>query len=560
MPVVFADWQNRNEQRNYPLHDRASKLATNGQVLMDDLLADAHILIPESAGRFVYVSSVGITPGIVSVTFLATDSDPFSATPGPAPTDLVPLAVVTVTKPVDKYRHYAVEPLFPGVGGWVSFGAAVGLEGPISMLFDDPSQTLLTARAARFYKEIPVTSLGRTGAAAALTGLVELRGQAGIIRVREVLQTINGEQQRAIGIGLDLDTDARTTLERFAGPCRNRPDSRNCEGEPFVDVNDVKPDCDGNINIRFDGDPRVELTQVPDGEGCGFVLDFPLGLAQVCEEEPLPDPVDLCASSESPSSESSLLPSSPSLSSLSSSSLVPESPTSLLPEYCEDFGDEDTELETQIGLFTRQLVEFPADDIQTYRSVSAPGTVQEQFVLNELRPLSATIGYTIESVIRPRTNGGSGFLIYAYKNFNNFRFVGWTLNSSQENDPPVPGAVFHGRKLASGDFDYPDGLGGEYFFDSLQNPHPEGIHRTDVRVEVDVAFSSPTERVVTLTFEWEAIDGSPRSKTIIFAVTVDPLDDELDGLAGFGAVASETEFDNFGIDCTSGFGDEEPIP
>lgn len=561
MPVIFTEWHNRNENRAYPLHDRAGKTDVNGKRLTDDLLVDAHLLIPKAAGLFVYLSSISVTDRLVSATFMATDMDPYAEDPPIAFTPaFVPIAVVTVDKPVEKYRNIAVEPMLEGVGGWVAFGNGADEQSKLALRFDDPSQTLLNPRSARFYDELPVSSIGRAGVADVLRDLVEMRGQPGVITAREVSRVVNNKVVRGLAIGLDTSVNPREVLERFAGPCFRRPDSRNCEGFPFVDINTVKPDADGNVNVRFEGDPRIELTRVPDGSGCGFVLDLPLGLSQVCD--PLPsspafEPSDKCEDVDFPvgSPFPGPLPSPvpPSASSPSSPSSPGFSPSPGPEGFCEDFSSTVTDLEVVNGVFTRQIQPVFGEDLRTHRLVSAPG-FGEKLVLHPAIPLDGDVGYTLEVVVRPRTNDGNAFLVYGFKNTNNFRFAGITLKAFPGPDI-VPGAVYRGRRLAVGDFVYPSGLGGPYFFDSLQSP-VFNLSSTDVKITLTVVPTIPTERVVTIIFEWIDFSETPRSRTLIFAETVDSLDDPFDGLVGFGCLNGISAFDNFGIDCMEPFGDE----
>ena len=113
MGDVFTGWQNRNENRNFPLHDRATKLSADGTKMPDDILADVHLALPQSAGKFVFVSSVAISPALVSLTFLATEDDPID---GGALGVFVPIGIITVQKPVVSYRNYPLNAIYPGFG------------------------------------------------------------------------------------------------------------------------------------------------------------------------------------------------------------------------------------------------------------------------------------------------------------------------------------------------------------------------------------------------------------------------------------------------------------
>ena len=194
MALAFAGWMNSNEVRNYPLHDSATKQSADGAIFPDNIIADMNIVVPESAGRFVYLSSAAVTPGLVSLTFLATDIDPFSPeqSSSSGSTGLVPLASITVQKPVTRYKNYRVEALYPGVDGWVAFGTGVDEAGTRAYRFETSDAGLLNSKAVRAYRDQPVSSLGKSGRLIQLTGLVTLQGGGNVLVSRAVRVISNG--------------------------------------------------------------------------------------------------------------------------------------------------------------------------------------------------------------------------------------------------------------------------------------------------------------------------------------------------------------------------------
>ena len=190
MAAVFAGWLNGNEARAYPLHERGTRRAVGGGVLPNNLLVDAHICLPKSAGNFVYLSSVGVTSKLVSLTFAATWNSPFQSAPSSAGEEgFTPVAVLTLVKPVTKFKNYRLTPMYPGVGGWVALGGGINLSS-LSLLFDGPEATQLLDKAVRTYDDIPVTSLSKLNVSSKLTGLVRLQGQAGVIRTYKAARSV----------------------------------------------------------------------------------------------------------------------------------------------------------------------------------------------------------------------------------------------------------------------------------------------------------------------------------------------------------------------------------
>lgn len=542
MPIVFQDWLNANENRSYPLHDNALRVASNGVLLPNNILADASIWLPLSAGRVVYLSSVGITKSLVSVTFLAAQDSPFcSSSSSLAP--FIPLAAVTVRKPVQRFKNYKLEALYPGAGGWVAFGAGAQELQALSLLFDDPGDSALADRCVRAYSDIPVMSLGKVDVSKVLMGLIRLKGVPGITRTFAEDRAIDGVTRRVALIGLDLGDNKVTRLQSFAGVCGHRPHANSCNTPPIISINDVKPDCDGNIDLIFETDETVG------GAPDGLVLDYPVGLAEACPPTTFVSPFDVddvCDPDES--SESSSSSSSSSEESSSSSSSSDSSSSSFLPaDYCERFEDPLHEFTVQEGEFN---LAASVDD-GTQRFVSRKGYAGEQFAINFNRQMSVeNVGdsYTLRCVIRPVSGRDEGHIIFGYANDNNFFFAGFSMDPGLSPAPGFAiGRMFIGKRSAIGP-PWSLALGDGYnFISGAVVAPPVTLQEAHYNVFVRVERLIGNLISIQLRVRWFDVI----AREVDFTVQVPVFSFNLTGLSGLGVMDSYTEFDDFGInnDC-----------
>jgi hypothetical protein len=284
-------WYNLNEQRPWPLDDAATLIDDAGQRLPHDILADIQLRFPSILGDEVLLSSLTVGPNIVTATFLAASSV------------YTPVASISLPRPVDIYRHYALESIYPGVSGWIVFGNGIETEHLKSYRFSTLAQSRLQFRSASKYFPAPLTSLGTLNNQASLTGLVRLSAGNDIEIVKEDRE-IEGVIHEAVVIRLKPDTDQgeRNIYEDYAGPCGKRPESRNCGSpEPIEFINNVGPDCCGNLTFEFRGCVAISK----DIDNCNIVLDCGFGLGEACPTaDRLPDATgklpneydDLCAS------------------------------------------------------------------------------------------------------------------------------------------------------------------------------------------------------------------------------------------------------------------------
>jgi len=534
--IVFTEWYNANEHRRYPIHDRATGRALSGALLPDNLIVDANIWVPRSAGAVIFISSVGISNSLVSVTFAAAQADAFSGTSSSssaAADFFVPIASVALVKPLTKYVNVKLDPIYPGVGGWISFGSGVdGVSG--SYLFSGAEATQLLDRVVRLYKDIPVKSIGRTTVPTALTGLVRLRGINNVV-TRKDSRTINGVTRDVALIGLDVSEDGVAKLQEFSGVCGHRPQVGTCNTQPITEINGVVPDCDGNISLVFEGDVRVGDT------GDGIVLDLPVGLSEVCGPSPfdsLPlEADDVCAEAPPSSSSSSESPTpSQSSSSLSEQSGLPSA-------YCEDFEGAIEELSVIRGVFTVQM----GGGANTNRYVSQAGNLLDQLAIDVYRPmrvLNTGDSYLVDATVRPRSgSSGEGHLIVGYRSVNDFFFAGFTLRPYPS--PYAGGMFFIGQKSAVGP-SYPNALGQGYnFIAGAQFVPPAPLVVADFRLHFQVVNIGSNLINLQLYATWN--DGTARQ--LLASANVPSFSFNLEGYVGFGVVGAETEFDDFGINC-----------
>jgi hypothetical protein len=283
MAVRNQHWYNANETRSYPIDETATRVSDQGQKLPNNILSDINLRYPQILGQYPFLSSVGITENLVSITIQAATA--LSGTP-----IFAPVAVFSILqRDIIEGRPYALEPQYPGAGGWVVFGS--GVQELFTGRFSAPTQSLIAPRAARFYRPFPVENISKLNNNDILTGILQLRGNEPIEVVKEN-RVINGVARDVIVVRLKPDGTLRVggqevnVFEALAGPCNKRPESGNCDDPaPIEFINTVPPDCDGNITIELRG--CAEIARVTDQ--CGVVVDCSMGLIDACLDNRLPD-------------------------------------------------------------------------------------------------------------------------------------------------------------------------------------------------------------------------------------------------------------------------------
>lgn len=548
MAIIRSGFQNKNENRNYPLHDAATRLDVNGRMLPNEIIADVHILIPESLGLSIFVSSVGVSSGLISVTFQAASANP-SCPGSSSAVGFVPVAAVSIPRPIVPFKNYPLEALYPGVGGWISFGHGALEVNECNHLFDEPGATFLVDKVARSYKDLPIPSVGKLGLSTKLTGLVRLKGVEGATFTKRGIRVMNGAlyvvgiiELNFTGAIAGTDQSPIDLMEEFAGVCGHRPIAGNCNLEPIISINDVAPDCDGNINIRFNG------LEIIGDTGDGIIIDYPLGLADVCPGNGMDklvfETTNVCAP-YLPDREFPPLPppfNPPEPSSESSSDTPGED---LSPVLCENF-EFGSEFTVRQGSF--EIVENPYGPGMVYQS--GAGNAGEQLAVNLLRVLkieNPLDTYYVETTLIPVSGRLEGHLVFGYKHDANFFFAGVSVDPGLVPLPGYPeGRFFIGKRLAVGPpWALALGLGYNFLSGALYLP-PVALQNGRFRLRVTLTNLISVVQI-TLALEWTDPDEVVRTFTVDHNTPIASFN--LVGYAGIGCVASQVIFDDFGINC-----------
>lgn len=268
------NWYVLNSNRSYPIDEASTLTDDAGIIVPHNIIVDLNLRFPRTVGRFVYISSLAVTPYRVTVTFLAVEE-----AVSPATMDIsvnsgifTPIAVVTVKNP-EPFRVYSLSPQYPGVSGHIVFGLGVR-EFDQSLVFSSFTQSAIVPKAASFTTSIPVSSLALVGGQK-LTGIVTLKAGNDIEIVKECRQipvhAISGSCDDEIEEFRDVivirlknsqpEAD-RNVLDLYKGPCGGRPESRTCnDPQPIETINGIGPDCCGNVTIRLKGcaEPAISL-------------------------------------------------------------------------------------------------------------------------------------------------------------------------------------------------------------------------------------------------------------------------------------------------------------
>ena len=298
MGIRNNHWYNLNELRSYPLDDIATCLSNAGDRLPANLIEDLRLRWPLSLGQFAFISAATVTRNIVTV--LIEVSSSMSNDPGSS------VLVAGISIPISELlrsRTYTLQSFVPGVAGYIAIGS--GSEVLFTGVFSSPTQSLLTPRAARFYRLPPITGIRVEGTAARLTGIVNLTAAAPL-SIEKATRVINGVEYDNVIVlklsqstsGLDIASPVASVFSQFVGPCGGRINSNSCpDPQPISAINGVTPDCDGVLILNFQG-CSVVGRMTPD---CGVVVDCNIGLSATCRPLYLPALTDGKLPSEVPS-------------------------------------------------------------------------------------------------------------------------------------------------------------------------------------------------------------------------------------------------------------------
>lgn len=287
MPIRNQNWYDLQASRRYPLDERSTGLDDAGQFIHDDILVDCHIRFPEPLGQYMFVQGITVSPNIVTIVFgVAADLTDTATTS---------VAAISLPRNTPQNVNHPVVPLVAGVAGWIAFGP--GLDEEFVGRYSTPLQTLIAQRCARPYRPLPISSLGKLNVATSLTGIVTLSAQNPVTatyipKTAANALTVANTPVDAILFQLEGETRAFNPLKEFLGTCGQRPESGTCPRPPIATINGISPDCNGNINLVFDGVAAALF------ENCGGVaVTSDTGLADACsagDERRRPSPQDEC--------------------------------------------------------------------------------------------------------------------------------------------------------------------------------------------------------------------------------------------------------------------------
>jgi len=272
MAIRNQNWYNLQSTRRYPLDDISTGLDDSGAFIREDIVVDCHIRFPAPLGEYLYVQGITVSSGIVTVVFGVVTN----VAAGAGQT----ICAVSLPQPVEPYVNYPVTAIAPGVAGWVTFGP--GVDNPFSGKYGTAIQTLVQPRNARPYRPLPIPTIGKINLGTSLQGVVNVIGTPPVTARYEQI-TYEDKQYPAIVFRLDsslITNDPNyNPLSQFLSNCAQRPESGTCPKIPIETINGVSPDCNGNLDILFDGFTAINF------EDCGgteIVTDT--GLDAVCRE------------------------------------------------------------------------------------------------------------------------------------------------------------------------------------------------------------------------------------------------------------------------------------
>ena len=287
MAILNNNWFNLNSIKRYPIDDKATGESDVGLDIPNDIVVDIRLRFPETKAKFAAISSIHCGPGIVTVTFLGCQDYPVNTGEPDAVSQFVPLAVISIPKPVLIGIPYNLTPMTDGVMGWIVFGE--GVEKKFSATFTRTSQAILAPRAASPYKVAGVRSISINNNEVKLNKDIKLRG-LGDLDISYGEREIPGVGEvSALIFSLRNQSTSENLYEKYRGKCQGRPESESCVKTSVEYINDVYPDCYGNINISFSTN-QIRDEVLVNSEMKGLAVEMPLGMAEACTKtDYLPD-------------------------------------------------------------------------------------------------------------------------------------------------------------------------------------------------------------------------------------------------------------------------------
>jgi hypothetical protein len=287
MAVINNNWFNSNSTKRYPIDDIATGESDEGFELPNDLIVDLRIRFPDSLCTFASVGSINCTAKIVTVTFLGCSRYPLETGEEDPYDQFKPLAVVSIPKPVTSGIPYSLTPITKGVVGWIVFGE--GIEKPFAARFSKASQSIIAPRAAMTYKLPGVTSISVNNETTLLKKDVLLKpiGDLDIVKGQRYVKGVGTVD--ALIFKLKSQTSTENLYKKYIGKCQGRPESESCNKISVEYLNNIQPDCAGNINLVFSRS-QITSTTLVNSDLKGIAVEMPLGMAEACvRNDFLPD-------------------------------------------------------------------------------------------------------------------------------------------------------------------------------------------------------------------------------------------------------------------------------
>lgn len=535
------EWYELNEQRSWPLADQATLIDDSGQRLPHQLLADINVWFPDSLGEYVYLGAITVGPSIATITLIGTGA----GTP--------PVAAVSISGDIDPYRHYALEALYPGVGGWVVFGSGLKERVTRSYRFSTSEQSILIPHVARKYTPALMPTIGSLNSLTALSGIVRLKGGDDIEIVkesREINEIVRDVAVIRLKSKPEIDT-GDNLLEKYAGPCGQRPESNNCGGTPPLEfINSVAPDCCGNLTIEFRGCANVIFVQ---NESCSVAVGCQLGLGDACvtpdrlpdDDGNLPNTYDNPCDTATTSEESSLTEDA---SVQTSGELIKSRPATVLPEhldyrlpYVEDFSSRSMpDYRTVHGKF-----EVVADgELPIYGGFSPQSSPGGRNLMVWKKGLPQTPDWTVyykKLVLHFSMRLGHHGVLHTgglMLNYNELRQTGWAVELDHEG-------TFTGTKGLRIAY-YKGSNSTTFAFIPIRNLSPDIQYRLEVSVLPDESIPETGWISGRLTNS-EPVDSPTYVNELIKPLMVSNFGDGK-GLFGFQAYRSQLQFNRLHVD------------
>ena len=284
MTVTNLQWLNANAQRKYPCVDEASMTDDTGKFLPNDIISDLHIWSNQDVGTEYFISSVSVTPTLVSVTIARIDSA--------FPTVLSAAMAISITGPINAYRTYPLDSFSDQEGGWISFGPGINVEEPTHWVFSALAQSEILPALVMGNPRTGVNSLGKENSNTTINGLITmLSGSPDKLVVEKANRTINGVARDALVLRLNESASGHEIHSDYLGPCDKRPESGTCTKDAIFTINGIQPDCpNGQIHFVFSEIPTTEfgnVLQITTDVG-KVIVDYGIGLSDICERQDLP--------------------------------------------------------------------------------------------------------------------------------------------------------------------------------------------------------------------------------------------------------------------------------